>query len=253
MATQYALEPQTPAVDGVRFVVSPRRIAWAFVAIITLITALSVAEQYVIHIMGRDDLEEFLIAVDVDAEANIPTWYASATLLSCAMLLGTIAAQTRRRGRDAGYWASLSAVFVFLSVDETAQLHEHLGRLQSVWHTHGILYFAWVIPGTIVVSLLGLAYLRFVLRLPAATRRRFIWAGLVYVGGALGVEAISGWRAERMGMNNMTHSLIATVEEDMEMAGVAMFTVALLRYMGGERGDVTVDVAAAPRVAASDA
>ena len=56
------------------------------------------------------------------------------------MLLGTIAAQTRRRdGRDAGYWASLSALFVCLSVDETAQLHEHLGRLQSVWHTHGIL------------------------------------------------------------------------------------------------------------------
>ena len=72
MATQSALEPQVPAVSGVRFLISPRRIAWAFAAIITVITALSVAEQYVIHVLGRDDLEEFLIAVDVDAEANIP-------------------------------------------------------------------------------------------------------------------------------------------------------------------------------------
>jgi hypothetical protein len=36
-----------------------------------------------------------------------------------------------------------------------------------------------------------------------------------------------------MGMNNMTHSLIATVEEVLELAGVAMFLVALLRHLEG--------------------
>jgi hypothetical protein len=37
-----------------------------------------------------------------------------------------------------------------------------------------------------------------------------------------------------MGMNNMTHSLIATVEEVMEMSGVLMFLNALLRELAGE-------------------
>lgn len=53
---------------------------------------------------------------------------------------------------------------------------------------------------------------------------------MIYFGGALGVEALGGWRAEAMGMNNMTHSVIGTIEEGMEMSGVAMVIVALLRH-----------------------
>lgn len=213
-----------------RVIIPIRAVTRALVLIIVVLTVLSVAEQYVIHILDRADLEEFLIAVDLDAEANIPTWFSSIILLMCAPLLALIAMRTKRAGgRFVGHWWILSGTFVVLSIDELAQLHEHLGRLHSVWNTHGLLYFAWVIPASLAVAVMGLAYLPFLAHLPPATRRRFICAGLVYVGGALGVEAISGWRAETMGMNNMTHSLIATVEEVMEMSGVVMFLNALLR------------------------
>ncbi len=213
----------------------PRRVARGLAGIIALLTVLSVAEQYVIHILGRTDLEDFLIAVDLDAESNIPTWFSSVALLACAGLLALIASHTRRRSAAfAGHWRALSAIFVLLSVDEIAQLHEHLGRLQRAWQTHGPFYFAWVIPGALAVLAVGLGFARFLAHLPAPTRRRFVVAGATFVAGALVVEALGGWRAETMGMNNMTHSLIATVEEVLEMVGVACFLVALLRHLSDQ-------------------
>lgn len=231
---------------------TPRRVAWWQACAIAILTVLSVAEQYVIHILGRADLEDFLIAVDLDAESNLPTWYSSIALLACAVLLGRIAAATRRLGgRFVGHWRALSVIFTFLSLDEIARLHEHLGRLQSVWDTHGLFYFAWVIPGSIAVAAFALAFARFVLHLPPATRWRFVGAGIVFVTGALVVEALGGWRAETMGMNNMTHSLIATVEEVLELAGVAWFLVTLLRHLDGlGRGPQAVDAAPADGAAA---
>jgi hypothetical protein len=220
---------------------TPARVTRWFVLVIATLTVLSVAEQYVIHQMGRADLEEYLIAFDLDAEGNLPTWYSSMALLAAAVLLGIIAAHVRRRKQPfAGHWQALAILLVVLSIDEVAQWHEHLGRLHDVWRTHGIFYFAWVIPGALATVATGVIFLRFLRKLPASTRNRFIVAALVFCGGALGVEAISGWRAETMGMNNMTASLIATVEEVMEMTGVALVVVALLRHMAAEGIRVSV-------------
>lgn len=226
---------------------TPARVARWFMVVITLLTVLSVAEQYVIHQLGRADLEEYLIAFDLDAEGNIPTWYSSFALLAAAVLLGIIAGHVRRRQQPyAGHWQALAILIGVLSIDEIAQLHEHLGRLHEVWKTHGLFYFAWVIPGALAALATGVIFLRFLLHLPAATRHRFVVAAVVFCGGALGVEAISGWRAETMGMNNMTASLIATVEEDMEMIGVALVVVALLRHMAAERMSVFVSAEPEP-------
>ena len=223
---------------------TPRRVVRWFVFAIALLTVLSVAEQYVIHILGRADLEEYLIAVDLDAEGNIPTWYQSFTLLAASLLLAVVAAHTRARGgRYPGHWQVLSVILGILSMDELAQIHEHLGRLHEAWQTHGIFYFAWVIPGAIAALVsLGL-FARFLWHLPAPIRTRFVLAGVIYFSGALGVEALGGWRAETMGMNNMTHSLIATGEEDLEMIGVATLIVALLRHMAVERMSLLISSA----------
>src|SRR5262245_40882879 len=90
---------------------TPRTVAWLQAVVIALLTVLSVMEQYVIHILGRDDLEDFLITFDLDAESNLPTWYASIALLACAVLLGRIATLTRRAHRPfAGHWRALGAI-----------------------------------------------------------------------------------------------------------------------------------------------
>ena len=223
---------QTAASTPLPHRLTPSYVAMMLFLIIAILTVLSVAEQAVIHLMGRADLEEYLIAFDLDAEGNIPTWYSSFQLLAAAGLLFVIGMITRRRAEPfAGHWRALGWILTALSIDEIAQLHEHLGHLHESWHTHGILYFAWVVPGLAAVAVVGVLFLRFAYHLPSATRNRLVFAAIVYFVGALGVEALSGWRAETMGYNNMTHSLIATVEEVMELSGIAMVIVALLRHM----------------------
>ena len=113
MGSHDSLDVPRTAGATVRLTIRRRALMRCLAVIIGVLTLLSVAEQYVIHILGRADLEEFLIAVDLDAEANIPTWYASGTLFACALLLGVVARRARRQGDGfAGHWGWLSGLFV---------------------------------------------------------------------------------------------------------------------------------------------
>jgi hypothetical protein len=113
---------------------------------------------------------------------------ALALLLAAAFL----AALARRVGdRDARHWAALAAVLSLLSVDEAASLHERLGGPAAEVlgdALGGALHFAWVVPGVVLALVVGLAFLRFVLRLPPSTRRLVVAAaeeGLEMAGSVL--------------------------------------------------------------------
>jgi hypothetical protein len=67
--------------------------------------------------------------LNLDAEANLPTWYSSSQLLAIGVLFALAAywrTDTARRGRV--LIGLLAAVFVLLSLDETATIHEWLGQ-----------------------------------------------------------------------------------------------------------------------------
>lgn len=164
-------------------------------------------------------------------EANVPTWYSSMLLFACAVALAAIASSVRASGgRMVKQWAVLAAVFGYMSLDETAQIHERLNSLHALSGLRGVFYFGWIIPASVVVLLVGVAYLPFVFHLPTASRRRFIVAGVIYVGGALVMEMPLGAWATRHGEDNLGYALIDAVEETMEMVGASLFLVALLRH-----------------------
>ena len=102
----------------------------------------------------------------------------------------------------------------------------------------GVLYFGWVIPAAILVSVFVLSYRRFLEDLPRITRFRFIRAGAVFVGGAMGVELILGYWTELHGIDNLGYALIDWVEETMEMAGVGLFISALVAVLADQTGQV---------------
>ncbi|MFW6087874.1 MAG: hypothetical protein ACODAG_11760 [Myxococcota bacterium] len=158
-------------------------------------------------------------------EKNLPTWYASCLLFSCAVMLGSIAHEVGQRELPHGpYWKILSGLFVYISLDEAVEIHEHLG---GIFETGGVLYFSWVIPAAGVLVVLGLAFLPFLMRLPADTRRRFVIAGGVYVGGALLMELPLGLWTEQHGDDNLTYGLLDWIEETLELLGASLFLVAL--------------------------
>lgn len=172
------------------------------------------------------DLDEDLVGLfSLSYEGNLPTWYSSALLLVCAVTLGFIAPGAPPG--EARYWSLLAAVFGYLSIDEAVGLHE---QLNDVVHLSGPLYFGWIVPAGLAVLLLGLAYLRFLRDLPPETRRRFVLAGALYVGGALLMEIPLGLWTEAHGDGDLGYALIDFAEESLEMIGASLFLVALLRH-----------------------
>ena len=175
---------------------------------------------------------------DVDEENNLPTWF-SGFLLGLTSFWVWLTAEAKHQAWDRWWihWKGLALGFFVLSIDEIAGLHESFNTMTDT---------TWAIPGGILALLVGLTFFSFLWSLPPATRNAFVAAGCIYVGGAVGVEIIGA----PMDADTMTYNLTTVVEEGMEMAGVILFLMALLRYMSRQQGrtgevGVAVDVKAA--------
>lgn len=225
-------------------VLNPRRIAAVLLGIVAALVAASSAGQLLVLYTGHDHALGFVPRFSLVQEANVPTWYSSITLLVCAALLGVVFRVEREAGsRFALHWKTLALVFFYLSVDEAAELHELLIEpLRGMLGAGGLFYFAWVVPGIAVLAALGLAYARFLLHLPASTRRLFVAAAATFVGGAVGAEMVGGAWVESRGFHNLGSTLIWTVEESLEMLGIVVFIYALLRHLELRGGAVTIRV-----------
>ena len=182
---------------------------------------------------SSDLFVSFLDLFSVNAEQTIPTWYATILLFVSAVLLGVITA-VKRQSHDphTRYWAGLAFIFLYLSIDEGAVIHELFSTpLETAFNTSGYLAFAWLIVFVPLLILFALLYLRFLFHLPPRIRNLFILAGVCYVGGAVVVEAISANRYSLDGGVSLPYLTIGTVEELLEMWGVVLFIYALLSYM----------------------
>lgn len=176
----------------------------------------------------------FVLALDlfsVNVEDSIPTWY-SALLLSGASILLLWIAISRRRSNQRGVllWFGLALVFLYLSIDEAASIHEIFAEwLQNDFDLSGFLTFGWQLAALPPLILFALVYVRFWVRLPPSTRALFLIAAVVYVGGAFVIEGISASMYGDVGVT-YPYLAVATLEETCEMLGVVILIYALLRY-----------------------
>ncbi len=233
-----------------RIVLSPRLAAAGLAASILMLLLLHGASQVARFGYGRGTLRGFSSRVYFGAEASIPAWFSSALLLICGGLLLWIAAEhRRRRQRGVGTWATLGVLFVALSMDEAAALHEAVspmftGLVELLAGAFGGIFvplarkpgYAWAVPALLLVVALGVACVSFLRRLPPASRRLFVLAAGIYVGGAIGVELAGGRYSGEFGADNVAFVLVLTLEETLEMAGLAVFVYALLAYAEREFG-----------------
>ena len=241
-----------------KLVVSTRRLALTLALAVLVLSFASLAAQFLMYVWGREGLLAFLPVFNVGEDANIPTWYSSFTLLLCSILLATIAAAKKRQSdRYTLHWGVLAGIFLLMSVDEVARMHEHVGEvfkslLEGVGFTpSGFVYFTWVIPGAVFVFIVALAYLRFLLSLPRKTATLFLLAGALFVAGALGMEMISARLISIYGVENWDSipntlkavvAIETAVEELLEMLGIVVFFYALLSYASLYLKEVTIQV-----------
>ncbi|NAZ83829.1 hypothetical protein GTR02_18625 [Kineococcus sp. R8] len=180
----------------------PGRWTAVLLAAALALAVVSVGLQALRLLGGVTALQGLEPLLDVDREAGLPAWFSTLLLAAAAARLWALASAERAAGSPwHRHWRALSLVFGFLSADELTSLHERLtGPLRAALDLSGALRFSWVVVAVPVVVVVGLLFLRFLLALPAATRRAFVLAGGVYVGGAVGMELVGGVTADRVGV-----------------------------------------------------
>lgn len=202
----------------------PRLCAFVIVALVALHVALRVWQ-----FTGHEVPLDLQLVFDVDNEATVPTWYSAIAIFVCALLLAAIAgAKRRERDRATLHWYGLAIGMAAMSLDEVAAIHEDLNTFSPI---------DWTVPALIMVVVLAAIYVPFVLRLEKRTRLRFIVAGVVYLAGALGIEALVIDRGLfPYSMESFQYYCMTGLEEGLEMAGIVIFMRALLLYMEADQG-----------------
>lgn len=215
----------------------PRKIALILGILALYLGAQSLIVEYLIENVLDSDAHRSLILVldlfSVNVEESIPTWYATLLLFGAAVLLAVIAA-AKAIANDgyARHWTGLALIFLYLSMDEGAAIHEIVAdAIQTSLEPTGYLLFGWQLVAVPLVILFAVLYRRFLFHLSPRTRNLFILAGVIYVGGALVVEAISANRWYLDGGQTFEYLAIATVEEVAEMLGAVVLIYTLLAYI----------------------
>ncbi|GAA5532556.1 hypothetical protein [Deinococcus aluminii] len=198
-----------------------------FVVVVGLLSSLSMF--YMPHVFGRDFVAHLM---DLNGETNFSATYNTFLLLVPTIIMALIARAKHAAGAPhARSWRTLSWIFAYLTLDESAALHERLvSPVHRLLHTDGFLHYAWVIPYGIATLLILLAFLRFLRDLPARTRNQIVLAGVMYVGGALGMELFQGKTDTVIGDHNVLTEVLIFIEESLEMFGLVVLISALLHY-----------------------
>ena len=251
--------PTNPEIDELastasraRLHVDLPRIGSIVIGLSAAIFFLGVVRELIIAHFGTETLIQDLRQIALDTEHSAAAYYSALLLLACAALLFAISRLTRRDGgSDVPRWTLLAVIFAAMSVDEAVSFHEVLiTPLRETFGLSGIFYFAWVIPGTILVTLLGLYYFPFLLRLPRRSASLFVLAGTIYVGGALAMEMVAGFLADAHGSLTASPYLVAAViEEGMEVAGLTIFFLALSGHLSRDWQTVNLRIEAGRRSA----
>jgi hypothetical protein len=225
-----------------------RRLALVLAALIVAFSVLSFVSQVVVEFVVVENRYADRLAhwLDVNAEASIPTWYATITLMACAGMLGVIAIDAARRGRSYRLqWAALAVIFGLLSLEEILGIHSQATKVLRMFAsiTDGVGYALVLIAiGLIALATLAVVFGRFYMHLPPRWRWWFAVAAVIYITGVVASDAIGDYLRTTSGDATLAYIVVLTVEEALEMTGVLIFIVMLLEYIGTFVGTVSFGI-----------
>lgn len=177
-------------------------------------------------------------------EQSPGTWVASVLLLTCALLAAVGALEARlSEPRWVGGWWLLAGVLLAMSFDEVADVHGQLSPPISrlLGDTSGFFTFAWIVPA-VVFGITFLAVETPFLRHLGGTGHTLVVAGVVFVGGAVGLEMVEGQLDSRGDKETLAYDLFVLAEELMEFGAVMWVIVVLIEHLRGRLDDPQVIV-----------
>ncbi|RDV25572.1 hypothetical protein DXV75_09790 [Alteromonas aestuariivivens] len=181
----------------------------------------------------------FITLFDLNKEANIPTYFSSFLMASCAVFMVLLCHAHKSLATPwHRHWAFLGLVFISMSIDEISQIHEK--SIEPLKHFFGIqpgdyLTNAWVILAFIFLPVMALLYFRFLMAMERRSAILFITSGAVYISGVAGVEMVSGVMKGLYSTQSLAFAISTTVEETLELLGLALFSFALTDYAARQK------------------
>jgi hypothetical protein len=209
----------TPSAPTLRFSVDPSWLYLRLLGIDLLLTTLYI----VFHIVADDvtwgPLRPFF---DLNADVSIPSWFASIKLFAIAALLYGASA-FRQQAVSRGLLTIGALGFLFLSIDESARVHEKITAVARMLEFDWLLIAgqgAWITVyaafGALLTILYGPALLRLSKRFP---REAAIGAAgaVIFIAGAVAVEIVGYTLAP----DSAAYRLGVAFEEWFELIGVS--------------------------------
>lgn len=222
------------AVDGparpVRAVVpSARLVLLALVVVDAAVVAL--------HLLnGATGLDKRLF--DLDMEQNLPTWVSSVQLF-CVGLCGALAGRLEA-GRARLAWIIFAGVFLFLSLDEGALLHEEL--VDRVSDSSGDAWFWPLLYTPLAVAVLAaLAVVGAQIRADARALAGLV-GGLLLLGGSLVLDSA----ATQWVQISWLFAVGVVLEEALELGGSALLVAAIVSVLASRAANAPPAVAPGP-------
>ncbi len=227
---------------NVKIKISPEKI-FLILGIITVLFFIANLAGYTLKYLFSEPLVKNFTLINLDLEKNIPTYFSSLILMSSGLLLAWIAVYKYQFKKPFFiHWAVFSLILIFMSIDESACMHELCIRpLRSLFDLSGFFYFAWVIPGIFFVVVFMFFFAKLILSLPVKTKQIFIAAGAIYIMGVIGMEMIDGHHASIYGRDNFIYGILTSIEETLEMIGVILFLYGLMDYLRILGATVNID------------
>lgn len=210
--------------------INVRILATVLWSLTTTIILLGAFRQVSFYRLGPDGPWGSLRLINLDAEMTIASWYSS-TLMTLAALLLVLSGVVARTPSDGNrwHWWALALIFIYMSLDETAQIHELAGIfLPGRENFPAIFHFTWVVLAAPLMLVVGLAFVPFLLRLPRRIARLIVVSGSIYVGGAFVMELVAGYIVVAHGPKTAGYYASVVAEEGLELAGLTMFVYTLL-------------------------
>lgn len=154
----------------------------------------------------------------VSEEMNIPTFFSVGVFLAAASAL--VVAGTLAGGRLRTALGITAGLLGLLAFDDFVALHERL-KVVGDLVTLGAFEYAWVLPGTLIGAVVGVAFWRLAMQLDGPARRDLLLGIAVFFVAALGFETLNGF-LDQPGLDGMPLQIGTHVEEVTENLGIIL-------------------------------
>jgi hypothetical protein len=228
---------------SIGFVINPRRVLIVLLSISLLLVILHVGLQYSKFNGGPDKLLFFSNIFNVGEESSVSTWFSQFILFASALICGFVAfAKSKLKEKYHIQWWIVSAVFLLLSIDEVAVIHE---QLISIIERNISGISAWYIYAALAVGVVAIFLLKFWWFLPRKTKYLLVGAVFIYLFGAVFMDVFGG---KYVNQGFFHEGFIVGMEELFEMIGACLFVYIFLDYVMAQKLSISLRTDDTPKL-----